>query len=106
MDIPACSHLMSNHDGTLIVGDGCGTLDETTDLTSSATRTDPYLHVFDVRSKSARRVARHDTSWRVYKGNRQVTHPHPSFTPDLKRVLYSSDCDGEPAMFLADVPAS
>ncbi len=50
-------------------------------------------------------MARHDSSWGVYKGNRQVTHPHPSFTPDNRAVLYTSDVDGEPALFLAELPA-
>jgi oligogalacturonide lyase len=89
--MPPCSHLMSNHDGSLIVGDGSGD--------------DPYLHLFDLRRGAAAPLARHDSSWRVYKRNRQVTHPHPSFTPDNRAVLYTSDCDGEPALFLAALPS-
>lgn len=88
--MPPCSHLMSNHDGTLIVGDGSGD--------------DPYLHLFDLQRGTAMPLARHDSSWRVYKRNRQVTHPHPSFSPDNRRVLYTSDVDGEPALFLAELP--
>lgn len=85
--MPPCSHLMSNQDGCLIVGDGSGS--------------DPHLHLFDLRAGTQRRVARHDTSWRVHKGNRQVTHPHPSFTPDEHAVLFTSDAEGEPALYLA-----
>ena len=88
--MPPCSHLMSNADGTLVVGDGCDG--------------DPFLHLFDIRRGAQRRVAHHDSSWRVYKGNRQVTHPHPSFTPDEQRVLFSADGDGEPGLYLADIP--
>jgi oligogalacturonide lyase len=90
--MPPCSHLMSNHDGRLIVGDGSGS--------------DPYLHLFDLRRGSPaqhRPIARHDSSWRVHKGNRQVTHPHPSFTPDERAVLFTSDRDGEPALYLAEL---
>jgi oligogalacturonide lyase len=90
--MPACSHLMSNHDGSRIVGDGSGD--------------DPYLHLFDLRPGAAtvhRRLARHDSSWKVHKGNRQVTHPHPSFTPDQRAVLFTSDRDGEPALYLAEL---
>ena len=65
--------------------------------------TDPYLHLFDLKAGSTRRIARHDSSWKVHKGNRQVTHPHPSFTPDQKQVLYSADAEGEPALYLADL---
>ena len=89
MKMPACSHLMSNADGTLVVGDG-------TD--------DPFLHLFDIRRGTARRLAHHDSTWSVYKGNRQVTHPHPSFTPDERRVLFSADGDREPGVYLVDIP--
>jgi oligogalacturonide lyase len=89
MTIPPCSHLMSNADGTLVVGDGSGE--------------DPYLHLIDLRAGTHRRIARHDTSWRVHKGNRQVTHPHPSFSPDDRAVLYTSDAEGEPALYLAEL---
>lgn len=103
--MPPCSHLMSNHDGSLIVGDGSDTPTDVADASGHTIQTDPYLHLFDLKTKTERKIARHDSSWEVYKGNRQVTHPHPSFTPDQKQVLYSTDCDGEPALFLADVPA-
>jgi oligogalacturonide lyase len=102
--MPPCSHLMSNFDGSLMVGDGCGTPADVADAGGHAIATnDPYLHLFDLQRGTQRPVARHDTSWGVYKGSRQVTHPHPSFTPDGRQVLYSSDVDGEPALFLADV---
>jgi len=101
--MPPCSHLMSNFDGTLLIGDGCDSPADVADTSSHQIQTDPYLHLFDLKAGTERKVARHDSSWRVYKGNRQVTHPHPSFTPDQRQVLYSSDCDGEPALFLADL---
>lgn len=99
--MPPCSHLMSNHDGTLIVGDGCETPADVDDTSGYTVKNDPYLHLFDLNAGTERTIARHDSSWRVYKGNRQVTHPHPSFTPDQKQVLYTSDHEGEPALYLA-----
>lgn len=102
-DMPQCSHLMSNHNGSWVVGDGCGAVGDVASRKPGQEETDPYLHLFDIHTGTTRAVARHDSSWRVYKGNRQVTHPHPSFTPDMQQVLYSSDCDGEPAIFLADL---
>nr|WP_295782245.1 oligogalacturonate lyase family protein [Rhodoferax sp.] len=101
--MPPCSHLMSNFDGTLLVGDGCGSPADVSDAGSHDIVTDPYLHVFDLQAGTNRAIARHDSSWRVHKGSRQVTHPHPSFTPDEKQVLFSSDAEGEPALYLADV---
>jgi oligogalacturonide lyase len=88
-ELPPCAHLMSNQDGSLMVGDGRGS--------------DPYLHLFDLRSGRQRRLARHDSSWRVHQGQRQATHPHPSFTPDDRAVLYTSDAEGAPALFLAEL---
>jgi len=105
MSMPPCSHLMSNFDGTLLVGDGCGSPADVADAGSHDIVTDPFLHVFDLKAGTVRAVAHHDSSWRVHKGSRQVTHPHPSFTPDEKQILFSSDAEGEPALYLADVGA-
>jgi oligogalacturonide lyase len=101
--MPPCSHLMSNADGTLLVGDGSGSPVDVANASGHEIKNDPYLHLFDLKAGTRRTIARHDSSWRVYKGNRQVTHPHPSFTPDQKQVLFSSDAEGEPALYLADL---
>lgn len=101
--MPPCSHLMSNHDGTLIVGDGCASPSDVDDKSGYSIEPDPYLHLFDLKAGNTRRIARHDSSWGVYKGDRQVTHPHPSFTPDQKQVLFSCDKQGEPGLFLASL---
>lgn len=102
MAMPQCSHLMSTHDGRWIVGDGCGPAPANSNEMLTG---DPYLHLFDVETGSTRRIARHDSSWATYKDSRQVTHPHPSFTPDEKQVLFSCDKEGEPALYLAQVTA-
>ena len=101
--MPPCSHLMSNHDGTLIVGDGCGKASGDSSASNEMLTGDPYLHLFDLKAGTTRPIARHDSSWGVYKDSRQVTHPHPSFTPDEKQVLFSCDAEGEPAVYLADL---
>lgn len=101
--MPPCSHLMSNFDGSMLIGDGSGSPVDVANASGHEIKNDPYLHLFDLKAGTRRTVARHDSSWRVYKGNRQVTHPHPSFTPDQKQVLFSSDAEGEPALYLADL---
>ncbi|MFT4171972.1 MAG: oligogalacturonate lyase family protein [Rhodocyclaceae bacterium] len=105
MPMPACSHLMSNFDGTRAVADGSGTPQDMADTSGHEQATDPFLYLFDFTDKSTRRICAHNTSWREYRANRQVTHPHPAFTPDEKRVLYTSDFEGEPAIYLAELPA-
>ncbi len=104
MTMPPCSHLMSNHDGTLLVGDGCGAPSDQAGAANAMLQGDPYLHLFEPASQRTRPIARHGSSWGVYKASRQVTHPHPSFTPDGRQVLWSCDAEGEPALYLAEIP--
>ncbi|TWI53687.1 oligogalacturonide lyase [Pseudomonas duriflava] len=104
MDMPACSHLMSNENGTLLVGDGAGTPVDVDDTQGYEIENDPWLYVFDVSARKYARLAVHNSTWRVLNGDRQVTHPHPSFTPDNRKVLFSSDFEGQPAVYLATLP--
>ena len=104
MQMPACSHLMSNFDGTMQVGDGSGTPVDVKDTSGYTIDNDPYLYAFDVAKQAYFRVARHDTSWATVANSRQVTHPHPSFTPDDSAILFSSDKDGKPAVYIAKLP--
>lgn len=97
MAIPTCSHLMSNHDGSLIVGDGAP------HNTGDISLNDPFIWVFDIKNGTQKAICQHNTSWKVLDGDRQVTHPHPSFSPDNKWVLYTSDEEGMPALYLAQV---
>ena len=97
MAIPPCSHLMSNHDGSLIVGDG------SPHNTGDIHLNDPFIWVFDIKKGTQKAICQHNSSWKVLDGDRQVTHPHPSFSPDNQWVLYTSDCEGMPALYLARV---
>jgi oligogalacturonide lyase len=107
MKMPQCSHLMSNYHGTLIVGDGCGpAADAGSGSANEMLKGDPFLHLFDLKTGTTRPIAHHDSSWGVYKASRQVTHPHPSFTPDERQVLFSADAQAEPALYLADLAAA
>ncbi|EHD21692.1 MULTISPECIES: oligogalacturonate lyase [Brenneria] len=102
--MPPCSHLMSNFDGSLLVGDGSDAPVDVQDDGGYKIENDPFLYVFNMRTGQRHRVAQHNTSWKVLQGDRQVTHPHPSFTPDDKQILFTSDADGKPALYLARVP--
>lgn len=103
MTMPACSHLMSNQNGTLLVGDGSGTPVDVQDTKGYTIDNDPMLWLFDVATRQHRPLAAHNSSWRVLDGDRQVTHPHPSFTPDDKQVLFTTDYEGQPALYLATI---
>jgi oligogalacturonide lyase len=51
MSIPPCSHLMSNHDGALVVGDGAP------HNTGDIQLNDPFIWVFDVAPERRRPFA-------------------------------------------------
>ena len=97
MAIPPCSHLMSNHDGSRVVGDGAP------HNTGDISLNDPFIWVFDLQTGEKKAICQHNSSWKVLDGDRQVTHPHPSFSPDGEWVLYTSDAEGMPALYLAKV---
>jgi len=102
MDMPPCAHLMSNHDGTLLVGDGAGQLGDVADPAAHAFEADPHLYLFDVVRKTTRTLCCHDSTWAVHDGNTQASHPHPSFTPEGDQVLFASDFEGL-ALYLVDL---
>lgn len=104
MKMPNCSHLMSNYDGSFLVGDGADAPIDVNDQSQYKIENDPNLYLFDVQKKSCYPLAQHKSSWKVYNNNRQVTHPHPSFTPDGRQVLYTSDFEGKPSIYLALIP--
>ena len=102
-EMPACSHLMSNYDGSLVVGDGSGTPVDVTDTSGHTIENDPNLYVIDLKADTIKAIAEHNTSWVVLNGDRQINHPHPSFTPDNQSVLYGSDVNGSPAVYIASI---
>ncbi|WNJ94350.1 oligogalacturonate lyase family protein [Vibrio ruber] len=104
MEMPPCSHLMSNFDGSLMVGDGCDTPPDVNDTDSYNIENDPFLYILNTQKKTFSRLAKHNTSWQVLDGDRQITHPHPSFTPNDQGVLFTSDFEGVPAVYIADLP--
>ncbi|MDN8716019.1 oligogalacturonate lyase family protein, partial [Staphylococcus aureus] len=67
---------------------------------------DPFLYVLNTRTKAAQKLCKHNSSWAVLNGDRQITHPHPSFTPNDDGVLFTSDFEGVPAIYIARVPES
>ncbi|MDM7483792.1 MAG: oligogalacturonate lyase family protein, partial [Vibrio metschnikovii] len=104
MVMPPCSHLMSNFDGSLMVGDGCDAPVDVADAQSYDIENDPFLYILNTKEKTYAKLAKHSTSWEVLDGDRQITHPHPSFTPNDTGVLFTSDFQGVPAVYIADLP--
>ncbi|MEA3400630.1 MAG: oligogalacturonate lyase family protein [Armatimonadota bacterium] len=90
---PRPGHIQSNSDNTLVVGD-CG----------YRSPDDPEGRAFMslIEHRNGRgvvtRLCRHDTSW-----ERQISHPHPIFSPDDRWALFSSDRGGAGNVYMADV---
>lgn len=104
MIMPQCSHLMSNYDGSLMVGDGSDAPVDVADSEGYDIENDPFLYILNTKKKSYAKLAKHSTSWDVLAGDRQITHPHPSFTPGDTGVLFTSDFEGVPAIYIAEIP--
>lgn len=104
MIMPQCSHLMSNYDGSLMVGDGSDAPVDVADSEGYDIENDPFLYILNTQKKSYAKLAKHSTSWDVLAGDRQITHPHPSFTPGDTGVLFTSDFEGVPAIYIAEIP--
>jgi oligogalacturonide lyase len=96
MPVGSYSHFISNRDNSLIVGDGQRGLAD-------------GLYLVDVRAKTESVLCRHGSSGKPYinprtgKPNTQEVHPHPCFSPDSRRVVFSSDRDGSPAVYVVEV---
>lgn len=103
MKMPACSHLMSNFDGSLFIGDGTGSPADVVDAKGYTIENDPWLYLLNPKENKTTRLVKHNSSWRVLNGDRQVTHPHPSFSPDNQYVLFTSDFEGLPALYLSRI---
>ena len=85
MEMPACSHLMSNFDGTLYIGDGTGSPVDVIDTSGYKIENDPWLYILAPKTKTAHKLVKHNSTW---------------------RVLYSCDAQDEPALYLTKVPGN
>jgi len=89
MECSTYCHFISNHDNTKIVGDG-------------QRPEKPYIYLVDVNGKREEKLCIHGSSWKSY-GNTQDAHPHPTFSPDGKFVIFTSDMSGTPAIYKIDL---
>jgi dipeptidyl aminopeptidase/acylaminoacyl peptidase len=62
----------------------------------------PYIFLANLKEKRETVLCRHDTSWKSY-GNTQDSHPHPAFSPDGKKVIFTSDKDGLPGIYMVTI---
>jgi oligogalacturonide lyase len=94
MDCSVYCHSITDHTGRYMVGDGQDSKK-------------PYIFLADLQEKTEQVLCAHNTSWKPYKntqdelyGNTQDAHPHPVFTPDGSHILFTSDMDGVPGIYM------
>ncbi len=96
MSVSSYSHFISNRDNTQIVADGQEGLSDA-------------IYLVDVAKKAEQVLCRHGSSMKPYvdprtgQPNTQEVHPHPCFSPDGRRVVYSSDLHGGPAVYVVEL---
>jgi oligogalacturonide lyase len=89
MDCSVYCHSITSPDSTLMAGDG-QQLEK------------PYIYLANLQDKTETILCRHDTSWKPYR-NTQDAHPHPAFSPDGKKIVFTSDRDGLPGIYMIQV---
>lgn len=57
------------------------------------------LFLIDLSSQKSQILCRHRMCWSNLR-----FHPHPTFSPTGDRIVYTSDFEGQPAVYLAEVP--
>jgi len=96
MPVPPCSHFLSNRENTHVVCDGEAGLSDD-------------LYLLDLATKTSAELCRHGSSMKPYidprtgRANTQEAHPHPCFSPDGRRVVFTSDREGEPAVYVVEM---
>jgi oligogalacturonide lyase len=94
------SHMYSNLDNTLIVGDGTKRTPE--NHVVAADSDNQWIYMIDVKKKKEERLCFHGTSEKTYDTN-QDAHVHASFSPDSKKVVFTSDREGMPCVYLCTI---
>lgn len=62
-----------------------------------------FIYLVDVEKREERKLCYHGTSWRAVHGNPQDSHPHPCFTEDNRHVIFVSDREGKPCIYMVDL---
>ncbi len=89
MDLPRCSHFLTNQRDDYIIADA--------DYPA-----EPYIHLIDLNNKKDIFLLKHNSTMKSY-GNTQDAHPHPMFSKDSRQIYFVSDMEGYPAIYRCDV---
>lgn len=96
------AHFICDRQQRYMVGD-CQGKDTPIHLQAAAGRSEEvpndFIYLIDVAHKTETPLCYHGTSWTAAHGNPQDAHPHPCFSPDGKKVVFTSDKDGKPCIY-------
>lgn len=102
MECTYSAHVFSSPDNNYIIGDGQPNMPVLPEVGSdkevTMAHTEACLFLMNVKNRTEEKLCYHGSSFTPY-GNAQDCHPHPSFTPDSKSVIFSSDMNGRPAVY-------
>jgi oligogalacturonide lyase len=62
-----------------------------------------FIYLIDVVKKTERKLCYHGTSWKATHGSPQDSHPHPCFSEDNSQVIFVSDREGKPCIYMVDL---
>lgn len=62
-----------------------------------------FIYLIDTAKRQERRLCYHGTSWKAKHGNPQDSHPHPCFSEDNKKVIFVSDREGFPCIYMIEL---
>lgn len=98
------AHFICDHQRRWFVGDCQGQETpihlQTGKEKSQEVRND-FIYLVDIEHKREIPLCYHGTSWTTIHGTPQDAHPHPCFTPDGSGVVFTSDKEGKPCVYLA-----
>ena len=62
-----------------------------------------FLYLVDVAKRKEYQLCYHGSSWSPNYGNSQDSHPHPCFSEDNERIIFTSDKSGSPCVYMIDL---
>lgn len=65
-----------------------------------------FIYLISVKERQEYKLCYHGSSWKASYGNPQDSHPHPCFSEDNQRVIFVSDREGMPCIYLVDLASN
>ena len=103
------AHFICDKKNEYMVGDAQGSdipihlLNHEEDTDKNKEIKNDFIYLINVEKRTEEKLCYHGTSWKAKYGNPQDSHPHPFFTEDNRRVIFVSDREGQPCLYMVDL---